>query len=50
MIYIYSELPFIKLFTISKIFLILTWLKINLKSLKIGCNQARYVSRGTGLE
>ena len=47
MIYISSELLFIKLLTTSKIFLILTWLNINLKLLKIGCNQARYVSRGT---
>ena len=26
------------------------WLNINLKLLKIGCNQTRYVSRGTCLE
>ena len=50
MIYLSSELLFIKLFTTSKIFLILTWLNINLKLLKIGCNQTRYVSRGTWLE
>ena len=50
MIYISSELLFIKYFTRSKIFLILTWLNINLESLKIGCNLARYVSRGTCLE
>ena len=45
MIYISSELLFIKLFTTSKIFLILTWLNIHLKLLKIGCNQTRYMSR-----
>ena len=50
MIYISSELLFIKLFITSKIFLILTWLNINFKLLKIGCNQTRYVSRGTCLE
>ena len=50
MIYISSELLFIKLFTTSKIFSILTWLNINLKILKIGCNQTRYVGRGTSLE
>ena len=50
MIYRSSELLFIKLFTTSKIFLILTWLNINLKLLRIGCNQASYVSRGTCLE
>ena len=50
MIYISSELLLIKLFTASKIFLILTWLNINLKLLKIGFNQARYASRGTCLE
>ena len=44
MIYISRELLFIKLLTTSKIFLILTWLNINLELLKIGCNQARYVS------
>ena len=42
-----SELPFIKHFTTSKIFLILTWLSVNLKLLKIVCNQTRYVSRNT---
>ena len=50
MICISSELLLIKLFTTSKIFLIWAWLNINLKLLKIGCNQARYVSRGTCLE
>ena len=50
MIYISSELHFIKLVTTSKTFLILTWLNINLKLLKIGCNQTRYVSRSTCLE
>ena len=47
MIYISSELLFIKLFTTSKTFLILTCLNINLESLIIGCNQGRYVSRDT---
>ena len=50
MIYISIELLFIKIFTTSKIFSILTCLIINLNLLKIGCNQARYVSRGTCLE
>ena len=50
MIYISSELLFIKLFTTSKTFLVLAWLNVNLKLLKIGCNQTRYVSRGTCLE
>ena len=50
MIYISSELLFVKLFTTSKTFLILTWLNINLESLIIGCNQVRYVSTGTCLE
>ena len=50
MIYISIELPFIIVLTISKIFLILTWLNINFELLKIGCNQTRYVSRGTCLE
>ena len=45
-----SELLFIKLFTTSKIFLILTWLINNFELLQIGCNQTRYVSRGTCLE
>ena len=48
MIYISSELLYIKLS--PQMFLILTWLNINLKLLKIGCNQTRYVSRGTCLE
>ena len=47
MIYISSELLFIKLFTTSKIFVILTWLNINFE---IDCNHTRYVSRGTCLE
>ena len=50
MIYISSELLFIKVFATNKIFLILTCLNINLRLLKIGCNQARYVSRDTWLE
>ena len=50
MIYITSELLSIKLFTTSRTFFILTWLNINLELLIIGCNQARYVSRGTCLE
>ena len=50
MIYISSELLFIKLLTTSKIFLILAWLNLNFKLLKIGCNQTRYVRRGTCLE
>ena len=50
MIYMSSELLFIKLFTASKIFLILTWLNINLELLKIGCNQTRYLSRDTSSE
>ena len=50
MIHISSELFFIKLFTTSKIFLILTWLNINFELLKFGCNETRYVSRGTCLE
>ena len=45
MIYISSELLFIKLFTTTKIFSILTWLNINLKLSKIGCNQTRYVEQ-----
>ena len=49
MIYIFSESLFIKLLTSSKIFLILAWLNINFELLKIGCNQVRYVSRGTCL-
>ena len=50
MIYIPSEIPFITLLTTSKIFLILAWLNINFKLLKIGCNQTRYVGRGISLE
>ena len=50
MIYISSESLFIKLFTTSKIFLILTWLNINFELLKIGCNQATYVSSSTCFE
>ena len=49
MTYISSELLFINLLTASKIFLILAWLNINFELLKIGCNQARYVGRGTCL-
>ena len=49
MIYISSQLLFIKLLTTSKIFLILTWLNINFELLKISCNQARYMGRGTCL-
>ena len=41
---------FIKLFTTSILFLILTCLNINLKLLITGSNQSRYVSRGTCLE
>ena len=47
MIYISSESLFIKLLTTSKIFLILAWLNINFELLKISCNQAMYVGRGT---
>ena len=50
MIYISGELFFIKPLSTSKIFLILTWLNINFELLKIGCNQARYVGKGTCLE
>ena len=50
MIYKSSELLSIKNFTTSKISSILTWLNINLHLLKIGCNQTRYVSRGTCIE
>ena len=50
MIYMSGELFFIKLLSTSKTFLILAWLNINFKLLKIGCNQTRYVSRGTCLE
>ena len=45
MIYISSELLFTKLLTTSKMFL--TWLNISLELLKIGCNQTKYVGRGT---
>ena len=48
MIYISSESLFIKLLTTSKNFL--ACLNINLELLKIGCNQTRYVDRGTCLE
>ena len=37
MIYMSSELLFIKLLTTSKIFLILAWLNINFELWKIGC-------------
>ena len=50
MIYISSELIFIKLFTTSKTFLILIWLNINLELLIIGYNQGRYVGRDACLE
>ena len=50
MINISSKLLFIKLFTASKIFLVLTWLNINLELLIIGYNQDGYVRRGTCLE
>ena len=51
MISISSKLLFIKLFTTSKVFLILTnKLNINFELLRISCNQTRYVSRGTCLE
>ena len=48
MICISSESLFIKLLTTRKMFL--TWLNINLELLKNGCNQPRYVGRGTCLE
>ena len=48
MIYISSESLFIKLLTTSKMFL--AWLNINLEPLKIGCNETKYVGRGTCLE
>ena len=38
---------FYQTFHTSKTFLTLTCLNINPESLRIGCNQARYVSRGT---
>ena len=42
---------FIKVFTSSKTILVLTSLNTNLELLiMIGCNQARYMSRGTSLE
>ena len=50
MSYISSESLFVKRLTTSKIFLILIWLNINFELLKIGCNQTRYVGRGTCLE
>ena len=50
MTYISSESLFIKLLTISKIFLIFVWLNINFELLKIGCNQSRYVGTDTCLE
>ena len=49
MIHISNELLFIKLLATSKIYLILEWLNINFELLKIGCNQVRYVGRGTCL-
>ena len=48
MIFISSELLFIKLLTTSKMFL--SWLIINFELVKLGCNQIRYVGRGTCLE
>ena len=48
MIYVSSKSLFIKLLTTSKMFL--PWLNINPKLLKIGCNQTRYVGKGTCLE
>ena len=48
MIYISSESLVIKVLSTSKMFL--AWLNINLKLLKISCNQTKYVSRGTCLE
>ena len=50
MISISGESLFIKILTTSEIFLILAWLNVNVELLKIGCNQARYVGRGTCLE
>ena len=50
MTYISSSPLFIKLLTTNKIFLILAWLNINFQLLKTGCNQARFVGRGTCLE
>ena len=49
MIYISSELLFIKILTTTEIFLILAWLNINFELSKIGCNQTWYVGRGTCL-
>ena len=49
MIYISIELLFIKLLTASKILWIVAWSNIKFELLKIGCNQARYVGRGTCL-
>ena len=48
MIYISRESLFIKLVTTSRMFL--AWLNINLELIKIGCNQTKYVDRGTCLE
>ena len=48
MFHVSSESLFIKLLTTSKMFL--TWLNTNFKLLKIGCNQTKYVGRGTCLE
>ena len=41
---------FIKVFTTSKSFPVLTCIYTNLELLLIGCNQAKYVGRGTCLE
>ena len=48
MIYISGESLFVKLLTTSKMFLAL--LNINPELLKIGCNQTKYVDRGSCLE
>ena len=48
MFHVPSESLFIRLLTTSKMFL--AWSNINLKLLKIGCNQTKYVGRGTCLE
>ena len=48
MFHVSSESLFIKLLTTSKMFL--AWLDINLELVKIGCNQTKYLGRGTCLE
>ena len=45
MFHVSNESLFIKLLTTSKMFL--PWLNIKLELLKIGCNQTKYVNRGT---